>query len=219
MTSHKPTPYHFVVFAILATVNVGSASEIIKVEETWELSVGDPNVERNAPQVTMVMSPEADANGQYFALSLNFRSQPDYAPGGLQLSVFDDETAVSFAHAPIVNSLNAGAETIRWTQAMQIHEGTVTFNVVNGSSSSWGSFGGQGWLRQSIHTGKSNLNSYRPQVSLEESEIGYAGNRVASLTLVRIRWYASDGKVYEANAPFDIDTDLDPWANEEFETD
>lgn len=97
---------------------------------------------------------------------------------------------------------------------MQIHEGIVTFDVMDGQSNSWGSFGGAGWLRQSIHTGRPNLNAYRPEVSLAESEIGYAGNRVASLTLLRIRWYASNGKVYEANAPFDIDTDLDPWAND-----
>jgi hypothetical protein len=161
------------------------------------------------------MSPSSDANCQYFALSLNFRTQPDYAPGGMQLSVFHDESLASFVHAPIEDLLSHGAETVRWTQTMELNQGTVTFDITDGTSSSWGSFGGSGWLRQSIYTGRPNLNGYRPTVSLSESEIGYAGNRVASLTLKRIRWYASNGKVYEVNAPFDIDTDLDPWSNED----
>ncbi len=196
-------------------VNVGTAYDVIKVEETWELTIGDPSIELNAPQVTMCMSPYANSTSEYFALTLNFRTQPDYVPGGMQLSVYNDESLTSFVHAPIGGSLDQGTETVQWTQTMTLSDGLVTFDLANGTSSSWGSFGGPGWLRQSIRTGGQNLNGYRPAVSLAESEIGYAGNRVASLTLKRIRWYASNGKVYEVNAPFDIDTDLDPWANED----
>jgi hypothetical protein len=214
MTSPTSIARRYLFLFVLAAANVCQATDVVKVEETWELTVGDPNVERNAPQVTMVMSPSRTARGRYFALTLNFRSQPSYEPGGLQLAVFDNESPVSFANAPIVDSLSAGADTVRWTQRMEVQDGTVTFDVVDGSSESWGAFGGSGWLRQTIHTGRGNLNHYRPSVSLAESEIGYAGNRVASLTLVRIRWYTSNGQVYEANAPFDIDSDLDPFSND-----
>lgn len=82
MTSRHPFFCSYMILMSLAIVNTCTAIDVLKVEETWELSVGDPNVERNAPQVTMVMSPDSDAMGQYFALSLNYRSLPDYTPGG-----------------------------------------------------------------------------------------------------------------------------------------
>ena len=44
-----------------------------------------------------------------------------------------------------------------------------------------------------------------------QSGMGFAGNRVESLTLTRLEWHLSDGKVVVFTAPIDIDSDLDPW--------
>ena len=53
------------------------------------------------------------------------------------------------------------------------------------------------------------LNTYRPAVSLTESQVGYAENRVVSLVLKKLVWTTEDGQVHEQNAPIPIDTSLD----------
>jgi hypothetical protein len=50
------------------------------------------------------------------------------------------------------------------------------------------------------------LNSYRPAVSLGESQVSYAENRVGSLVLTKLVWVTEDGTVHEQNAPIPIDT-------------
>jgi hypothetical protein len=40
--------------------------------------------------------------------------------------------------------------------------------------------------------------------------IHFAGNRVRSLILRKLRWTDSEGETYELNAPIDVDADLDP---------
>jgi hypothetical protein len=84
------------------------------------------------------------------------------------------------------------------------------FEVSDGHSDSWGSFGDEGRLRLTMETTLENLNDYRPATSLQESGVSFAGNRVRSLTLTKLRWIDSDGNVYELTAPIDVDADLDP---------
>lgn len=201
------------VAALILVANAANAEEveIVKIEETWELSVGEPNTVRNAPQVSMVMAPYADLETDYFVLLLNHRTEPSYAAGGLQLQQWDGEQLVNHCNGPSGNELNHTGETVTWTQTMSISGGVVTFEVSDGTSLSWGNFGGQGYLTKAITTGQANLNSYDPLVSINESGIGFAGNRVASLTLKRIRWTLSDGRQFEVVAPINIDTDLNPW--------
>jgi hypothetical protein len=54
------------------------------------------------------------------------------------------------------------------------------------------------------------LNGYRPAVSLTESQVSYAENRVISLTLTKLVWVTDDGEIHEMNAPIALDTSLDP---------
>jgi hypothetical protein len=100
-------------------------------------------------------------------------------------------------------------DVIRWVQRLKIDGGNVTFEVVDGSATSWGSFGGES-LSLSTPTTLENLNGYRPAVSLSESEVGYAGNRVQAMILNKLVWITEDGESHELFAPIDIDTDLDP---------
>ena len=82
------------------------------------------------------------------------------------------------------------------------------FEWSDGESETWGTFGGDD-LTLSSPTSLTSLNSYRPGVSLSESQVGYAENRVASLTLTKLVWVTEDGVVHEQNAPIPIDTSLD----------
>ena len=55
---------------------------VVSVEEDWQLKVGEPNLDADAPQVSMVMSPTDNLNGDYLMLLLNQHTQPVYLPGG-----------------------------------------------------------------------------------------------------------------------------------------
>jgi hypothetical protein len=79
---------------------------------------------------------------------------------------------------------------------------------VDGTSETWGTFGGHD-LTVSTPSTLTGLNSYLPAVSLNESGVGYAENRVVSLVLKKLVWVTEDGVVHEQNAPIPIDTSLD----------
>jgi hypothetical protein len=44
-----------------------------------------------------------------------------------------------------------------------------------------------------------NLNAYSPDVSISNSGVSFAPNRVQSLTLNCVRYYTSDGQVFQDN--------------------
>jgi hypothetical protein len=86
-------------------------------------------------------------------------------------------------------------ETVRWTQAMAVQDGNVTFEIIGGSSVTWGSFGASGSLKATIAAGMTNLNSYAPAVSVRHSGVTFASSCVSKLTLKSVRYYRSDGTV------------------------
>ena len=185
--------------------------EIVRVEEVWTLSVGEPSINANGPQVSMVMSPFSDLNRHFFMFYINLKTDPVYVAGGAQVQHMYGDEVVNSRDNPNDSLLDQDAELLQWTQVMEIKNDQVQFEIKDGSSKSWGGFGGLGHLRLTVDTGQTNLNSYRPQNSITQSGIGYAGNRVVSLVLQRTTWIASDGQRYDLHAPIDIDSDLDPW--------
>jgi hypothetical protein len=76
---------------------------------------------------------------------------------------------------------------------MSLNGGALTFEIVKGNSVAWGQFGGQGNLKATVSTTLSDLSGYRPEVSTANSGIGFAGNRVQSLTLKAVRLLRSTG--------------------------
>jgi len=93
---------------------------------------------------------------------------------------------------PSTRMLATQGETITWTQTMALSEGTLTFQVVNGQSQTWGSFGSESEAI-ALSTRLSNLNGYNPMVSIGNSGVSFASNLVTSLTLKSIRWYNASG--------------------------
>lgn len=189
---------------------LADSPKIVRIEEQWELQVGEPDVQRNAPQATMVISPHDDLEGVYFLFTLNHRNADGYQPGGMQVQMWDGEELVDSMAGSAESPLNLSDDVIGWTQCIAVDDSTLSFEVVNGSSTSWGSFGSGGSLRISSPTTLQNLGGYRPAVSLGESRVGYAGNRVVALVLQKLTWYTDDGEVHYLSAPIDIDADLDP---------
>ncbi len=197
----------FVVLGV-NTPALGSNSDVIQIEEHWQLHVGGPDVARTAPQVTMIMSPTNSLNGTFFSFTLNHWSYPNFESGGYQLQHWQGDQCVEVKHGAKPNTFASDGEVVSWVQRITLTEGNLKFQVVEGDSDTWNSFGGEGFSLN-VPTELTRLNSYLPSISLFQSGIGYAGNRVSSLTLTRLRWKTRDGESHEMVAPIDIDTDLD----------
>lgn len=184
-------------------------SKVVQIEEHWELAIGEPDSERSAPQATMVMSPNGNVDGQYFLFTVNHSNVPAFEPGGLQVQLWNGANAVD-SHSSSLGMLHHNGETVSWVQRLAVENGVLTFAVVDGSCESWGSFGNDGSLAFDTPTSLESLNGYRPAISIGESQVGYAGNRVQRLLLKKLVWVTDDGESHELQAPIDIDADLDP---------
>jgi hypothetical protein len=182
---------------------------VVSVEEHWELQVAQPDADSSAPQITMVTSPTGDLESNYFLFTINHATVPDYQAGGMQVQLWDGESLADQHVAHEHTELSNNDEVVTWKQRLTLEDGELTFEVADGSSETWGSFGGND-LKLSTPTTLTGLNAYRPAVSLTESEVGFAENRVTSLTLKKLVWVTEDGEVHEQNAPIPIDTSLDP---------
>ena len=183
------------VWAEVATAQ--SPPTIVRVEEDWELVIGQPDPDSDAPQVTCVISPCGNTGSLHATFELNQQSLPTFTAGGLQLQVWEGEAPVSNRGFPNDAVLAQPGETVRWTQGMELDDGSLGFEITNGSSTTWGNFGGQGYLKASVNTTLTSLDAYDPAVSVENSGVNYAANRVQSLVLKRVRVYTSAGEQVE----------------------
>ena len=184
-------------------------SDVVEIEEHWQLIVGESDTTRCSPQVTMIMSPVDDFAGDFFVFTLNHWTFPEFWAGGYQLQLWSGTECVTAKDGLNTAQLHHDDEVITWVQRLSVSEGELRFQVTSGSGESWGNFGGEGFSI-ATPTSLTKLNSYRPGISLDQSGIGFAGNRVSSLTLQKIRWKTADGQEHEMVAPIDIDSGLDP---------
>jgi len=182
------------------TAGLGAQSpspDVYRVEEDWELVVGEPDLDSNGPQVTCTISP-ADMQTAYCAFDINYHTQPEYSAGGLQLHTWDPTDPVEIANSSHTGMLQYGGETVTWTQTMTWNDNVLTFRVLNGQSQTWGHFGRpNGLLVLNLPTSLANLNSYDPNVSLDNSGVSFASNLVNSLTLTAVRWYDVNGNLIQ----------------------
>ncbi len=197
----------FATASLIATFALAQ-SHVVSVEEHWELQVSQPDIDRSAPQTTMVMSPTGNLDGVHFLVTLNHAAAPEYTPGGVQVQLWDGDDFVESHSAHEGTSLDHSDEVVTWVQRISLQDNHLSFQIVDGSSDSWGTFGGDA-LSLDVTTSLTSLNNYLPGVSLTESQVGYAENRVTSLTLTKLVWVTDDGVVHEQNAPIPIDTSLD----------
>ena len=170
---------------------------VMQVEEDWELVLLTPDSNTTAPQVVATMAPSQDFDSLYAAFEINHHSQPEFSPGGLQLQVWADEEPITAKNWNEDAAMYTSGETVTWTQSMHLTGHVLTFEITDGTSSTWGAFGGTGLLKASLNTSLENLNGYHPQVSVNNSGVGFASNRVARLVLKRVRLVLASGAVLE----------------------
>jgi len=168
---------------------------VVRVEEEWELVVATPDSNSDGPQITCVMSPLGHVASLHAVFDLNHQSLPSFTPGGLQLQAWSGEWPVSQRKFPDTSVMAHAGETVCWTQSLEIVEGNLVMEITDGSSTTWGSFGGQGYLKTTVDTTLADLNAYDPAVSIAHSGVGYAANRVQSLVLKAVRLTTSTGEV------------------------
>jgi hypothetical protein len=196
------------VFLGLALSVVGSnqlfaqtSPQVVQVEEDWELVVHNPDSGNVAPQVTCTISPNLHLNGLYSTFELNHKTVPAFAGGGLHLQTWVGEHNLTRKSHSNSDALASSGETVSWTSRMSVQSNAMTFAIVNGSSTTWGTFGTGTTLTSSYGTSLTNLNSYSSQLSVQNSGVGFAANRVSSLVLKRVRYTLSDGTVLTDDEP------------------
>jgi hypothetical protein len=173
---------------------------IVRVEEDWELQVKSPESGATSPQIITAFTPLSDLSGIHATLEINHLSSVAFASGGLHLSTWCGETHLAVCHAGNFASMYTDGEVVQWTQAMEVSDGTLTFEILNGVSTTWDQFGGNGSLRLSLSSTLENLNNYSPLVSVAKSEVSFASNRVQSLSLKRVRYIHASGDVTTESA-------------------
>jgi hypothetical protein len=177
--------------------------QIVRIEEDWRLVVATPEVSSNSPQVVCAMYPSGGDEGDYMAFELNHQSQPGYATGGLHLHAWDGEHLLGSAHTQSAVSMRHQQEQIEWTQTMTLSDGLLTYEVIQGTSETWGAFGA-GELKVSVNSNLENLNGYNVEATLAGSGVGFGANRVTSLTLRNVRLVTSTGQIIEVPVNHDV---------------
>lgn len=168
----------------------GTEPVITRVEEDWVLVVRNPNVAKTAPQLLNVISPVPDLSNVHAILEVNHSTQPEFSAGGLQLQGWNGDALTQFHRGAPEGALRFDSETIRYTLRMEIRDGQLTVEVINGRSDSWGAFGGKGFLKTQMQCGVKDLRQYSPQFSADQSRVSYGGQRVDRFYLDRTRYFS-----------------------------
>jgi len=185
--------------AFLAMLSFGSIAaaddpDVNRVEEDWRIEIGTPNAAEHAPQILTVMSPLGHIEGPHVIFELNHSTFPEFTAGGMQLQKWFHETNFGYRNFPNYNRLDTIDETIEFTSRMEVTDDDLVVEIRDGTSQTWNSFGGQGYLKMRFnYLPIVNLNAYRPEVSTKNSRIGFASHRVRKLVLKEVRYYSSEG--------------------------
>jgi hypothetical protein len=178
-----------------------SPSDVVRVEQDWKLVVTTPDVNSCGPQVSTVMSPFGHVQWRYMTFEINHQSVPNFVAGGVQLQTWWGETPTGSHKFPNPAVMSVDNETVQWTQSMEINSGSLTFEITDGSSITWGNFGGQGYLKATETTYLNNLNGYSSNVSVDNSGVSFAANLVETLVLQRVRVFTANGQMQEDANP------------------
>jgi len=170
------------------------STDITQIDENWQLQIGTPNSSIGSPQLTFLISPTADTSGYYAILTVN---QRDGAVGGLQLTLYNGDTAVSGASATYSNTsaLATASEKITWTTSMSYASGTLTVSVGNLNSTTWGN-DNKTILTVSTAASLNYLDSYdlTGGVSAANSGVDFGNQRVSSVIIKSITPYYGSKK-------------------------
>ncbi|MFM9962144.1 MAG: hypothetical protein ACKV2Q_13065 [Planctomycetaceae bacterium] len=169
-----------------------SHGNTVRIEEDWYIKIGTPDPASDSPQITSVMSPSWTLTGKYAVFDMNCATQPGFVSGGVQLQLWEDNAITQSRSNTNWDSLNVIDEEIRYTSVMSIVDDKLVFEIINGTSQTWGEFG-TGELKIEVETWRTHLNGYSPDFTVENSRVGFASHRVRRFILERTRVFSSHG--------------------------
>jgi hypothetical protein len=170
-------------------------SAIYKIEEDWEMVINEPDSANYSPQVTFFTSPSVNLDHSYFQLQMNYAADEYFSGGGFHVAAVDDDGIVDEARSDTRCTLAIDGDHVRWTSVMAVINGKALFAVRDGYSQEWGEFGGPDYLVKIVPAPVSDLSEYHPQQSLDTVDVGFGSNRVASITLRKVRVFYADGRI------------------------
>jgi hypothetical protein len=171
-----------------------------QVQEDWQLILATPDPTGGGPQISTLLSPVIDGSTPFFVFNLNYRETPSYSPGGIEIQVWQGDQMLSGSTKGTAQCSTAG-ETITWTQTMKISSGVISFAIDSGKSTTWGKFGQGNQLNvtSSFTTSLTSLSQYSPTTTVNNSGVGWEPNRVTSMKLLQVRYYAG-GKLLSTDS-------------------
>src|SRR5262245_5177887 len=113
------------------------AVAVTHIEEDWELVLNEPNNSKDSPQFHTVMSPVGNLDGFFAQVVWNYRELPDFQAGGLQLQSWNGEDLLR-TRTVSTRELSTSAESITWTQSLDTDGSTLSFELKDGESTTWG---------------------------------------------------------------------------------
>jgi len=165
------------------------STSVTKIEEDWEVQIGEPSPDEVLPQLYVVTSPTGNLDGQYSVFEINNLLLPDFYGGGLQFQTWWGDQATGEAHHSDYKALSTASEAIKFTVSMRVLDGNLYFRVKNGTSCAWGDFGSNPTLRIAQPSNVADLSGYNPESSARYSRVGSGRGRVTKFTLKQVRYY------------------------------
>jgi len=162
-----------------------------QIQEDWQLVIGTPDVTGAGPQVSTILSPVSDGSSPFFIFNLNYRESPSFSPGGMEVQIWSGDQMLSSVTKGTTQMSTTG-ETITWTQSIRLSSGLISFAIDSGKSTTFGKFG-QGQqlnVTSSFSTTLTSLSLYTPATTVTNSGVGWEPNRVTSMAIVQVRYYA-----------------------------
>lgn len=187
--------------AILAgTLLTDTASaQPVYIEEDWEVVIGVPDPAAHAPQIITAMSSTDRLEDVHVIFELNHSTLPTYQAGGLGLQIWSSETNLAYMTHAIKGVLQHENEVIKYTMTQRISNGVITFEVKNGSGTTWPLFGTGGFALK-VSTSQESIPNYSPDTSAKFSKVGFAKHRVQKFSLKESRIYGPNGSLISRDA-------------------
>lgn len=166
---------------------------LYSIEEDWEMAINDPDIATHSPQVTFFVCPNAQDESTYFQLQMNYHAHTEFSGGGFHVGAFSNDTQVDENRSQTKIPLRADNDRLRWTSVMATINGKYLFAVSKGQGDDWGDFGGPEYLVSMPADDSNNLDKYNHETSMTMTDVGFGGNRVSRVKLIRVRYYYADG--------------------------
>lgn len=203
MSNCKSLAIIFFLFILAPSLSCSEEPRVVRIEEDWELQVNIPDPLQYSPQISTWMSPTDSLDAEHFSANFNHAQKADYQGGGFQTIAFQGASLMDERVNRSGVKLSSNGEMIKWTQVMAIVNQELVFAIKNGTSQSWGDFGGPDSLVR-ISSPLNDLSGYRPKRSAEWSGVGFASNRVALLKLAKVRYFTNQRQVFESNVSLQV---------------